>query len=879
MRQILLNGSGAVIARTPRPAVERGHVLIRVRRSMISVGTEIASIRPSTAEVPVTEQAKEYAGLARTYLGLAMKNPGKAVRRVGKITKSVINALAVKSSDPQGESVERQGDVVWSKSSAKSMERVGSSLEIVTDNSSGGYQALSQLFTLEEGKTPIVRVSGEVKEGIVSIGLLNDDGTKWLGQRSFDKGRFDDKLIFDPQGREGFTLVVANAGLEVESKVTIENVEVFLGSPTEGGLPLSELEDQGWNVGYSAAGEVIAIGAGVTGFVVGDKVACGGAGKANHADYVSVPRNLVCGIPDGVSMREAATTTVGTIALQGVRRTAPQLGESVAVLGLGLIGQITTQLLRASGCNVIGLDLSEKRVARAKTLGMTDGASDETEFRAIIRDRTGGKGVDRTVITAATKSDAVINLAMEITRMKGRVVIVGDVGLNVARAHFYKKEIDLMMSSSYGPGRYDRSYEEDGIDYPQSYVRWTLNRNMGAYMDAVATGRLNVTALIDREITIDKAPELYSELAKGTGDAPLGVIIEYPDDKRELSEPAESCSIKIRGSRNAPDWPLRYALVGAGAFGTCMLVPQMAKRKDRFFLRGVVSRDAVRGGNFARANQVELFTSSIDEVLADPDIDLVVIATRHSDHAEQVIKSLEAGKHVFVEKPLAMTWKELDRIVELYSGLEVRPSLMVGFNRRFSPAMTALMSAIEGRRSPLIMHYRLNGGFIPADSWIHGPQGGGRNIGEACHMYDVFRSLAKGPVTAVTASAINPGDTPYQCNDNFCATVTYEDGSVGNLVYTALGPKQGLPKERVEVYCDGEVYILDDYKSLTRASDGEILWQSDEVDKGHFSELSLFGDSIAQNGEPPISFDDIVETTAVALTVEDLITGVETLHE
>jgi predicted dehydrogenase len=304
-----------------------------------------------------------------------------------------------------------------------------------------------------------------------------------------------------------------------------------------------------------------------------------------------------------------------------------------------------------------------------------------------------------------------------------------------------------------------------------------------------------------------------------------------------------------------------------------MLVPQMKKRRDRFFLRAVVSRNAVQGGNFARENQVEVLTTDFDQVLSDPEIDLVVIATRHHEHADQVVRALRAGKHVFVEKPLALTWAELDRVATAYRAIDTPPLLMVGFNRRFSPAIAAIKARVTGRRAPLAIEYRLNGGYIPLDHWVQGPQGGGRNIGEACHMYDVFRFLAGAPVKTIAAEAIDTGTLPYRRDDNFSATIAYEDGSMAHLLYTALGPKTGLGKERVEVFCDGEAYVLDDYRTLTNASDGAVLWQSSEPEKGHLEELGRLGDAIAQGGESPIGFDELIETSAAALHVQDLLYG------
>lgn len=739
-----MNMSGVTVARMPRPVVEHGTVLIRVRYSLVSVGTEVAPLRPasvSAPDTPAVERHLERARLLKHYFQASLRDPRKAARRLSQIAEHRLSHV-------------RQAAGVSDTSSPE----------------------------------PAV----------------------------------------------------------------------------------SDLNAQGWAIGYSVAGEVVAVGDGVTDLAAGDLVAAAGAGQANHADYVNVPRNLVCRVPKGCELKTAASATVGAIALQGVRRAAPQLGERACVIGLGLIGQITVQLLEAAGCYVIGLDLDPARVARATALGLDAGASDAETCKALVRDATGGRGADRTLMTAATKSNTVVNLAMELTRARGTVVIVGDVGLNVERATFYRKEIDLLMSTSYGPGRYDQAYEAQGHDYPYAYVRWTLNRNMQAYLELVANGRVNFDALIDRVVSINDAPATYAELAKAEVALPLGVVIHYPDEEARDPEPTR---LTLSGHRRAAADRINYALVGAGAFGTGMLVPQMRKRADRYFLRGVVSRTGTQGSNFARDNQVEILTSDLDAVLKDPEFQLVVIATRHHEHADQVVRSLAAGKHVFVEKPLAISWDELERVVGAYSSLTDRPLLMVGFNRRFSPALQTLKERIAGRRSPLMIQYRLNAGYIPLDHWVHGAQGGGRNVGEACHMYDVFRFLAGAPARSIDAAAIDPRDLPYARSDNFAATITYDDGTVASLVYTALGPKGGLGKEHITVFCDGEAFVVDDFRKLTKASDGSVLWQSGEPDKGHFEELSRLGDAIATGGVAPIPFEEIVETSAVALSIEDLIHG------
>ncbi len=876
MRQILLNSGGAVVARVPRPIVEAGSVLVRVRYSLISVGTEIAPLRTMASAAPDSssiERGIEYAGLARHYLRASIRDPRKAMDRVAKIAKSRLARLRPAPVTRVTPAV-AVGGLSWTQvSPSAALTSDGRGMTLVTDDTAAGYQIVSQVIPVPADQVPVVRVQGRVENGVIAIGLLNEGGAAWIGQRSYEPGPFEDTLIFDAQGSREVTVVVTTAGAPGRSRVSFTTVDVGTAPRTIGGLPLNELDTQGWHVGYSAAGEIVSVGEGIDDLAAGDLVACAGAGQANHADYILVKRNLVCRVPAGCPVNLAASTTVGAIAMQGVRRAAPQLGERVAVLGLGLIGQITAQLLRAAGCDVIGLDLDPARVDRARSLGMAYGAGDVEMFKGLVRDATGGRGADRTMITAATKSHAVVNLAMDVTRAKGTVVIVGDVGLKVEREVFYRKEIDLLMSTSYGPGRYDSAYEIDGHDYPFGYVRWTLNRNMQSYLDLVARNRIDVQPLIDRVISVDEAPAAYRALADASGELPLGVLIRYPDDTRDLPEPADATHVMIRGHRKAPDGPLSYALVGAGAFGTAMLVPQMKKRRDRFFLKAVVSRNASQGGNFARDNQVEILTSDLGDVLNNPGIDLVVIATRHHEHADQVVRSLEAGKNVFVEKPLALTWAELDRVAGVYRRLEARPMLMVGFNRRFSPALTMVKELTGKRRAPLVVEYRLNAGYIALDHWVHGAQGGGRNIGEACHMYDVFRFLTGSPAVSITATSIDPGSLPFRRNDNFSATIAYEDGSLAHLLYTSLGPKTGLGKERIEIFCDGETYVVDDFKRLVKGSDDSVLWQSHETDKGHYEELSRFGDAIASAGPSPISIDELIETSAVALHVEDLLFG------
>lgn len=630
-----------------------------------------------------------------------------------------------------------------------------------------------------------------------------------------------------------------------------------------GTMPIGEEQQQGWNVGYSAAGEVVAVGEGVTEFVPGKAVACAGAGWANHAEYICVPRNLVCAIPESVTTRQAAFATIASIALQGVRRASPQLGEVVLVVGLGLIGQLTSQMLIANGCRVLGFEVDDSRCARAPD--GVQAVSDEDELYNLIEDSTSGHGVDAVIVCAATSSDAPLNLAFKASRRRGRVVIVGDVGLTAERSMFYKKEIDLLMSTSYGPGRYDSNYERDGTDYPYAFVRWTVNRNLQMCLQMMADGKLNLEPLIDDEVTIEDAPAAYARLVDAVDSRPMGMLIGY----EPKTEPRPLHRLDI--AKPAPKGEFSFALAGLGAFGISTLLPILKDNNGR--LKAVVSEDQVRGSNFARDNRVDAVATSIDAVLDSDTLDAVVIANRHNRHADQVCRALAKNKHVFVEKPLALTWSELDSVSAAYKYARPDTVLMVGFNRRFSPAATVIKAAIEGRRSPLMINYRLNGGRIPLDHWVQGDEGGGRNIGEACHIYDLFRFFTGASPVAIHADAIDPVGKSFLRNDNFVATIRYADGSLAVLTYSSLGPSNGLAKEYAEVFVDGDAYVLDDYHRVTRASDSHVLWEAKQSDKGHRAELSRFADAVKGKAEAPIPADQLIETSAVALAIEDLIHG------
>jgi predicted dehydrogenase/threonine dehydrogenase-like Zn-dependent dehydrogenase len=614
--------------------------------------------------------------------------------------------------------------------------------------------------------------------------------------------------------------------------------------------------------GYSAAGVVIEFGDDVEGFAVGDRVACAGAGIANHAEVIDVPVNLAVKIPENLETGMASTVTLGAIAMQGVRRAQPTLGETFVVVGLGILGQITAQMLSANGCRVIGIDLDPRRIQLALDNGMDIGINPAMEnYVERVLKFTDGLGADAVIVTAATESNQVISDAMQACRKKGRVVLVGDVGLDLNRADFYKKELDFLISTSYGPGRYDPFYEEGGEDYPIAYVRWTENRNMQAYIDLLAKGKVQLGNLYHPPYPIDKAGEAYDAL-KGNGDKPLLVLLEYPERAG-----LRITRVPLRTVEAKPG-KIRVALAGASSFAQGMHLPNMVKLRDRFTLQAVMSRTGANARAVATQYEAAYCTTEYDDILKDVEVDLVMITTRHDLHGSMVLQALRAGKHVFVEKPLALHEEEIEDIERFYADHPNGPLLMVGFNRRFSPAMQTIRSILANRTTPIVANYRMNAGYIPLDHWVHGPEGGGRNIGEACHIYDLFNSLTGTPqVEAVNAYSITPSSKQWARNDNFVATLKYADGSVCTLTYTALGDRT-YPKERMEVFADGKVLTMDDYKSVTVHGGKHKGWSSAAMQKGQMEELEALSETLLKRTAWPISLEEQLLASRVSIKVE-----------
>ena len=574
-------------------------------------------------------------------------------------------------------------------------------------------------------------------------------------------------------------------------------------------------------LGYSSAGVVLHTG-GIAEFRVGQHVACAGAGRASHAEVVSVPGNLVAPVPDGVSLRDAAFTTVGAIALQGVRRAEAQLGERVVVIGLGLIGLLTTQLLRAAGCQVLGVEPSPERRALGSELGAElVAAPDEAE--AAVKQWSGGIGADATLITASSASDAIVNQSVGLLRRKGRVVVVGDVGLGLERGPIYQREADFLISTSYGPGRYDPTYEEGGLDYPIAYVRWTENRNMEEFLRLVGTGDVKVEPLVELELTADRAAEAY---ARVTGDSPpLAAVLTY-DPERAVDGVPEV--VRVSSKRGTAAGDLTVGLIGPGSFVRSVHLPNL-RADSGVRIKTVVARRSTSATDIVRSLRISGEAATDWRVaVEDPELDLVVIGTRHDSHAEIAAAALRAGRAVFVEKPLGLTREEID---EVYAAGRDNDRLAIGFNRPFAPLAQRLRGEFDAVEGPAHVVYRVNAP-LAADHWLNDPRvGGGRILGEACHMIDFVNWLCGTPLRASAAAL--PAPPTVGSVESASITIEYANGSLATVLYSGVGAG-AMPKERVEVLRGARSWVLDDFRALTSwGPAGEHTETARGQDKGH----------------------------------------------
>jgi predicted dehydrogenase/threonine dehydrogenase-like Zn-dependent dehydrogenase len=619
--------------------------------------------------------------------------------------------------------------------------------------------------------------------------------------------------------------------------------------------------DQPMALGYSSAGTIVELGEDMRGFKVGQRVACAGGGYAVHAEYAVVPRNLLTPLPESVDFESAAFTTLGAIALHGFRLAEAQIGETVAVIGMGLLGLLTGQIAAAAGCRVLGIDIDPKRIALASSLGLHAWPRDQAGGYA--QTFTANRGFDMVIICADTPSNDPIELAGAIARDRARVVATGAVGLDFPRKLYYEKEISFINSRSYGPGRYDAAYEEGGKDYPIGYVRWTEGRNFEAVVDLLSSGKLQVQPLITHRFPIEQATEAYDVITGKKAEPFLGVLLTYESAESDV----RNARVEFRTLTANRTSQVALGVLGAGLFANATLLPAIKKNRQ-IKLVGIASASGLHAQHAARKFGFAYAASNDDEIVNDPNVNTVAILTRHDTHAELALKALQAGKHVFVEKPLALNGDQLSAISEqLFTSHE--SLFTVGFNRRFAPLAQSLTSFISPRTEPLHAHYRVNAGYIPLNHWTHDPeQGGGRIIGEGCHFIDFITFLVGAAPISVSAVAL-PDGGKYR-EDNVSMTFTFPDGSVGVVDYLANGDKS-FPKERIEVFCGSKIAVLDDFRALEIVHDGRRKAVKGAQDKGWKDEWVAFAKAIREGGEPPIPYEQLVGVTKASFAaVESL---------
>ncbi len=618
--------------------------------------------------------------------------------------------------------------------------------------------------------------------------------------------------------------------------------------------------NSGKPIGYSLSGIVVEVGKGVENIAIGDHVTASGAGLANHAEYVTVPVNLVTKISPDMNLEEASTVTLGAIALQGIRRADLRLGEFAVVFGTGIIGLLSIQMLVNAGIRVAAIDLNDKRLELAKGFGAELTLNPENvDIINEVNNWSNGHGADAVLFTAATNSDGPLSVSFKLCRKKGRVVLVGVSGMNINRADIYQKELDFLISTSYGPGRYDNNYEKKGLEYPYPYVRWTENRNMQEYLRLIYTGKVNVKKLIDKVYDISHVTEAYNSLK--SKERPLVVLLKYNQNEESqfLGKTIINQTIKVQ------DDTVNVAIVGAGSFAINMHLPNLLNLKSKYKIYAVVDNKGFQAKKVAAQFGAVYASANYEEVLKDKNIDLVMITTRHDAHAEMVLEALRAGKHVFVEKPLAINEEQLDKIKKFYNDNKVKPVLMVGFNRRFSKFATEIKKHTDKRINPLFIHYRMNVGFINKSHWVH--DNGGRIIGEGCHIIDLMNYFTGSEIMQISFDSLSPATDKYSDTDNKSMILKYNDGSICVVDYFAVGSKQ-FGKEFMEVHFDGKTIILDDYKKIKGYGIKIKEIETKTSQKGQFEELlDLHAVLTGEKEKWPVELWDLIQTTEISFIV------------
>ena len=675
-------------------------------------------------------------------------------------------------------------------------------------------------------------------------------------------------------GTERMLVEFGKAGWIDKARQQPDKVRMVLDKiKTDGLMPTVEAVfnklDQPLPLGYCNVGTVLDIGSGVSGFAIGERVASNG----KHAEAVSIPVNLCAKVPETVPDEDAAFTVLGAIALQGIRLVNPTLGETVVVTGLGLIGLMTVQLLRAQGCRVLGLDFDPLKLALARQFGAETvdlGVGQDPLAAALVLSR--GRGVDAVLITASTKSNEPVHQAAQMCRKRGRIVLVGVTGLELSRADFFEKELSFQVSCSYGPGRYDPNYEEKGQDYPVGFVRWTEQRNLEAVLDMMADGRIDVKPLISHRFEIDEAVQAY-EIVGGSAPS-LGILLSYPSVSEKPDAILRNQTVNLGPARPSVG-KATLGFIGSGNYATAVLIPAFKAAGVR--LKTVASAGGVSAAHAGRKFGFERTTTATEEVFADPEINAVVVATRHDSHALQVCHALEAGKPVFVEKPLALTLDELSQVEVAYASALTAgqmPLVMVGFNRRFAPQAVKVKSLLIALDAPKALVMTVNAGAIPSTHWTQDRAvGGGRIVGEACHFIDLLRYLAGSPIVDAKVASLGNAKGLTGLGDTVTMTLRFADGSMGTVHYLANGHKS-FPKERLEVFCCGRILQLDNFRKLKGFGWPGFakmnLWRQD---KGQKDCAAAFVRAVESGGEAPIAFDELVEVSRVTIQIAEALSG------
>jgi predicted dehydrogenase len=617
-------------------------------------------------------------------------------------------------------------------------------------------------------------------------------------------------------------------------------------------------------LGYSSAGIVVEAGKNVHKFSPGDSVACIGAGYASHSEYITVPENLCCKLPDNVSFEEASFGMLGIIALHGIRCAKLTFGERVAVIGLGLLGLLTVQILKAYGGVVIGFDIDPSKVELAKKLGIDCAVTEIEDFKTITERYTNGYGADAVIITAATKSDEPVHLAVEISRYAGRIVIVGVADIHPERNEMWHKEVEIIVSKAAGPGSLDPIYENKGIDYPIGFVRWTENRNLEEFLRLLSEKKVLTEPLITHRIPINKALQIYDDVLANRGGPYIGIVINYPDKKNVQEERFKKLKQSVKTSDK-----VSIGVIGAGLFGKALLIPKLAKI-DNVRLNTLSTSSGANAYHTAKKYGFENCTTDYKTILKNEDINSVIILTPHSLHAKMVIESLQSGKNVFVEKPLCINEEELENITQAYNVLNNIPFLMVGYNRRFSPHSNKISEYLAKRKDPVMINYRINAGYIPPEHWVHSEEeGGSRIIGEICHFVDLMMYFTNSLPVQVYAERVSGNNRTVVNDDNVSIIIKFKDGSVGNIFYSASGDK-AFSRERVEIYCEGKTFIIEDFKNSyywlgSRTKKFKTLNQ----EMGYKEELTHFVNVITGKESPKIRYEEIYYSTLCIFKINE----------